>query len=146
MIMMTIVFNYILSLEWLFAEQVVLSDILQKLQKIVFSDSLLKSCPKRQSENKKTIWSGFFYSDFTKLKSWKNKKYWILGTKNLSKPIQLYTNRFGFPMRIFCRKPIEKTFCSSKDILEKLKLFVSKGSHIESFWNLMFKLVSNKNY
>ena len=52
---MTIVFNYILSLEWLFAEQVVLSDILQKLQKIVFSDSLLKSCPKRQSENKKSV-------------------------------------------------------------------------------------------
>ena len=26
-------------------------------------------------------------------------------------------------MRIFCRKPIEKMFCSSKDIREKLKLF-----------------------
>ena len=45
--MMTIVVNYILSLEWQFAKQIVLGNILQKLQKIVFSDSLLKRCPKQ---------------------------------------------------------------------------------------------------
>ena len=95
---------------------------------------------------KKLFGAVFFYSDFSKLKSWKNNSFWYLGTKNLSKPIQLYINRFGFPMRIFCRKPIEKMFCSSKDIRENQNFFFSRGSYIKSLWNSMFKLVSNKNY
>ena len=36
-------------------------------------------------------------------------------------------------MRIFCRKPIEKMFCSSKDIREKLKLFFFKGLVYQEF-------------
>ena len=36
-------------------------------------------------------------------------------------------------MRMFCRKPIEKMFCSSKDIREKLKLFFFKGFAYREF-------------
>ena len=58
------------------------------------------------------------------LVNWKvkiNNKHWILGTNNYSKYVKSYINQFGFPIRIFCRKPIENFFSSSKDICEKLK-------------------------
>ena len=65
------------------------------------------------------------------------------GLKAVSKPIQLNISRFGFQMRILCRKSIVKMSHSSKDIREKL-MFFSNGSRIESFWNLVFNLVSKK--
>ena len=72
---------------------------------------------------KKLFGAVYFIRILVNSKVEKNNKYWILGPKNLSKPIQLYTNRFGFPMRFFFRKSIEKMFCSSKYIREKLKFF-----------------------
>ena len=51
----------------------------------------------------------------------KMNKYQILSTKTYSKHMKLYINRFVCIIRIFCRKPIEKIFRSSKDMREKLK-------------------------
>ena len=70
---------------------------------------------------------------FVNWKVKKHDKYWISGANNYLKPIKLYINQIGFPMRIFCRKLIERMLSSSKDICEKLKKKNFKGFEYRNF-------------